>query len=128
MRVGDVEEDEERGAEGQRPAAHRGQSLNLCVVGEERPEAMAEGEDGRGGGYRIELVGAINKCGVIKPRHSVKWADFDKWESRYLPEPLPLSKCLVIRPFCNTPHKYDRSQFAPSFPEMEVFLNEPFGP
>jgi small subunit ribosomal protein S8 len=42
-------------------------------------------ENGRGGGYRIELVGAINKCGVIKPRHAVKFAEFDKWESRYLP-------------------------------------------
>tara|TARA_A100001037_G_scaffold264849_1_gene255950 strand:+ start:113 stop:502 length:390 start_codon:yes stop_codon:yes gene_type:complete len=42
-------------------------------------------EDGRGGGFRIELVGAINQCGVIKPRHSVKRSDFDKWESRYLP-------------------------------------------
>jgi small subunit ribosomal protein S8 len=42
-------------------------------------------EQGRGGGYRIELVGAINRCGVIKPRHSVKRAEFDKWEERYLP-------------------------------------------
>ena len=42
-------------------------------------------EDGRGGAFRIELIGAINKCGVIKPRHSVKRLDYDKWESRYLP-------------------------------------------
>ena len=42
-------------------------------------------EDGRGGGFRVELIGAINRCGVIKPRHSVKRAEFDKWESRYLP-------------------------------------------
>ncbi len=41
--------------------------------------------NGRGGAYRIELIGAINRCGVIKPRHSVKRAEFDKWESRYLP-------------------------------------------
>lgn len=41
--------------------------------------------DGRGGAFRIELIGAINRCGVIKPRHSVKRLDFDKWESRYLP-------------------------------------------
>jgi len=41
--------------------------------------------DGRGGSFRIELIGAINRCGVIKPRHSVKRLDFDKWESRYLP-------------------------------------------
>ena len=39
-------------------------------------------EDGRGGAFRIELIGAINRCGVIKPRHSVKSLEFDKWESR----------------------------------------------
>ena len=42
-------------------------------------------EDGRGGGFRVELIGAINRCGVIKPRHSVKRTDYDKWESSYLP-------------------------------------------
>ena len=42
-------------------------------------------DDGRGGSYRVELIGAINRCGVIKPRHSVKRTDYDKWESRYLP-------------------------------------------
>jgi small subunit ribosomal protein S8 len=42
-------------------------------------------EDGRGGSFRVELIGAINRCGVIKPRHSVQRSDFDKWESRYLP-------------------------------------------
>tara|TARA_B100001996_G_scaffold118782_1_gene89957 strand:+ start:985 stop:1374 length:390 start_codon:yes stop_codon:yes gene_type:complete len=41
--------------------------------------------NGRGDKFRVELVGSINRCGVIKPRHSVKRADFDKWESRYLP-------------------------------------------
>ncbi|HJM18271.1 MAG TPA: 30S ribosomal protein S8 [Candidatus Thalassarchaeaceae archaeon] len=42
-------------------------------------------DDGRGGSFRVELIGAINRCGVIKPRHSVKRSDFEKWESRYLP-------------------------------------------
>lgn len=42
-------------------------------------------DDGRGGIYRVNLVGAINNCGVIKPRYSLQRADFDKWESRYLP-------------------------------------------
>jgi small subunit ribosomal protein S8 len=41
--------------------------------------------DGRGDAFRVELLGTINRCGVIKPRHSVKRAEFDKWESRYLP-------------------------------------------
>lgn len=42
-------------------------------------------DDGRGGLYRITLNGAINDCGVIKPRYAIKKADFDSWESRYLP-------------------------------------------
>ena len=42
-------------------------------------------EDGRGGAFKITLVGRINQCGVIKPRHSVRRTDFEKWESRYLP-------------------------------------------
>ena len=42
-------------------------------------------EDGRGGSYEIKLVGAINRCGVVKPRYSVRRTDFDKWESRFLP-------------------------------------------
>ncbi len=42
-------------------------------------------DDGRGGLYRVNLVGAINNCGVIKPRYAIKKADFDQWESRFLP-------------------------------------------
>ncbi|HIG03091.1 MAG TPA: 30S ribosomal protein S8 [Candidatus Poseidoniales archaeon] len=42
-------------------------------------------DDGRGGSFRVELRGTINRCGVVKPRYSVKRQDYDKWESRYLP-------------------------------------------
>lgn len=42
-------------------------------------------DDGRGGIYTVTLQGAINNCGVIKPRYAIKKADFDAWESRYLP-------------------------------------------
>lgn len=42
-------------------------------------------DDGKGGLYRVSLVGTINNCGVIKPRYSIKRADFDDWESRFLP-------------------------------------------
>lgn len=42
-------------------------------------------DDGRGGQYRIALTGTINKCGVINPRFSVKVADLESWEIRYLP-------------------------------------------
>ena len=42
-------------------------------------------DNGRGGSFRVELIGALNRCVVITPRHSVKRAEFDKGESRYLP-------------------------------------------
>jgi small subunit ribosomal protein S8 len=42
-------------------------------------------EDGKGGKFKIKLLGKINDCGVIKPRHAVKCAEFEKWEKRYLP-------------------------------------------
>ncbi len=42
-------------------------------------------EDGRGGKYKIELKGKIIDCNVVKPRFSVKAAEFEKWEKRFLP-------------------------------------------
>jgi small subunit ribosomal protein S8 len=41
--------------------------------------------DGRSGLYKVALAGQINDCGVIRPRYSVKVADLEKYESRYLP-------------------------------------------
>lgn len=42
-------------------------------------------QDGRGGKFRVRLSGAINDCGVVKPRYSVRKQEFEKWESRFLP-------------------------------------------
>lgn len=42
-------------------------------------------DDGKAGKFRIALLGKINNCGVIKPRHAVRKGDFEKWEKRYLP-------------------------------------------
>jgi len=42
-------------------------------------------EDGKGKLLEINLIGAINKTGVIKPRFNVKKDDFEKFEKRYLP-------------------------------------------
>ena len=33
----------------------------------------------------LNLLGTINKCGVIKPRFGVKKDNFEKFEKRYLP-------------------------------------------
>ncbi|MFH0868468.1 MAG: 30S ribosomal protein S8 [Candidatus Woesearchaeota archaeon] len=40
--------------------------------------------DGRGNIIKLHLLGRINKCGVIKPRYSLKKEDFEKFEERYL--------------------------------------------
>jgi small subunit ribosomal protein S8 len=42
-------------------------------------------EDGKAGKFRVMLKGAINDCGVIKPRYSVKITDIEKFEARFLP-------------------------------------------
>ena len=42
-------------------------------------------DDGKGGKFKIEMIGKINKCGVIKPRHAVGLRSFIDWEKRYLP-------------------------------------------
>ncbi|MBT4935779.1 30S ribosomal protein S8 [Candidatus Woesearchaeota archaeon] len=41
--------------------------------------------EGLNGVLKVNLLGNINKCGVIKPRFSVKKSEFEKWEKRYLP-------------------------------------------
>ena len=46
---------------------------------------IEKNDDGRGGKFIVQLRGAINQCGVVKPRHSVRRQEFDKWEGRYLP-------------------------------------------
>ena len=42
-------------------------------------------EDSRGNYVKLSLIGNINKCGVVKPRYSVKKNNFEKFERRYLP-------------------------------------------
>ncbi len=39
----------------------------------------------RGETLSLNLLGKINKCGVIKPRFNVKKDGFEKFERRYLP-------------------------------------------
>ncbi|MFH0798099.1 MAG: 30S ribosomal protein S8 [Candidatus Woesearchaeota archaeon] len=42
-------------------------------------------EDNKGGIIKVNLLGAVNKCGVIKPRYSVQKGNYEKFEKRYLP-------------------------------------------
>ena len=44
-----------------------------------------EETDSKGGKLKLNLLGNINNCGVIKPRFSTKHNGFEKWEKRYLP-------------------------------------------
>jgi len=45
-------------------------------------------DDGRWGKIKVQLLGRINKCGVIKPRFSVKYKELREmphWLRKYLP-------------------------------------------
>jgi small subunit ribosomal protein S8 len=42
-------------------------------------------DDGRAGKYRIQLLGRVNRCGVVKPRYAMRLAEVENWEERYLP-------------------------------------------
>jgi small subunit ribosomal protein S8 len=42
-------------------------------------------EDGRGGKFRVQLLGRINKCQVIRPRFPVKYSEIFDFEKKYLP-------------------------------------------
>nr|AJS12428.1 30S ribosomal protein S8 [uncultured archaeon] len=43
-----------------------------------------EVKEGGGNVLKLNLLGNINKCGVIKPRYSAKRNEFEKFEERYL--------------------------------------------
>ncbi|NOQ56385.1 MAG: 30S ribosomal protein S8 [Nanohaloarchaea archaeon] len=42
-------------------------------------------DNNTGGKIKVELIGMINDCKPIVPRHSVKKEDYLKFEKRYLP-------------------------------------------
>ncbi|MCP4762803.1 MAG: 30S ribosomal protein S8 [archaeon] len=42
-------------------------------------------DDGRTGKFKVQLLGRINKCGVIKPRQPVRAKKFELVEKQYLP-------------------------------------------
>jgi small subunit ribosomal protein S8 len=42
-------------------------------------------EDGKAGTFEVELKGAINACGPVKPRYSAGADEYEKWEKRFLP-------------------------------------------
>ncbi|MFC7175911.1 30S ribosomal protein S8 [Halosegnis marinus] len=42
-------------------------------------------DDGKAGTFEVELKGAINACGTVKPRYSATADEYEKWEKRFLP-------------------------------------------
>ncbi|RKO95034.1 40S ribosomal protein S15a, partial [Caulochytrium protostelioides] len=42
-------------------------------------------DDHRSGKIVVQLIGRVNKCGVISPRFNVKLHDFEKWVNNLLP-------------------------------------------
>jgi small subunit ribosomal protein S8 len=42
-------------------------------------------DDGKAGKFEVELRGAINRCGSVKPRYSAGVDEYEKWEKRFLP-------------------------------------------
>ncbi len=47
--------------------------------------SIEEIEDDAGRSIKVNLLGNVNKCNVIKPRFSTAQGMFTKWEKRYLP-------------------------------------------
>ncbi len=42
-------------------------------------------DDGKAGQFDVELKGAINACGPVKPRYAAGADEFETWEKRFLP-------------------------------------------
>ena len=42
-------------------------------------------DDGKAGFFNVNLLGNINKCGIVRPRYAVKLEDFERYEERFLP-------------------------------------------
>ena len=42
-------------------------------------------DDGRLGKFDVQLLGRVNRCGAIRPRHAIKVDDIEEWETRFLP-------------------------------------------
>src|SRR6266567_3475291 len=42
-------------------------------------------DDGRGGKFKVQLLGRINDCGSVRPRFSSTIPELEKWGKTYLP-------------------------------------------
>ena len=65
-------------------------------------------DDSKGSSVHLQMTGAINKCGVIKPRYNVKIGGIEKFEKRYLPAK-DVGMLVISTPFGIMTH-YDAKQ------------------
>ena len=42
-------------------------------------------DDGQSGKFKVQLLGRVNRCGIDKGRHPVRFQEYERWEKRYLP-------------------------------------------
>lgn len=42
-------------------------------------------DDGRGGKFKVQLLGRINDCGSVRPRFASTISGFESWGKRFLP-------------------------------------------
>ena len=42
-------------------------------------------DDGQSGKFKVQLLGRVNKCGIDKGRHPIKFQEYEGWEEKYLP-------------------------------------------
>jgi small subunit ribosomal protein S8 len=68
-----------------KPASNLIKEVLLVMQRENFVQEFEFVDDGRGGWFRVKLLGRINDAGAIKPRFSVKSRDWEHWEARYLP-------------------------------------------
>ncbi len=47
--------------------------------------SFKETEDSKGNRLEVQLIGAINKIGAIRPRFAITLGEFEKFEKRFLP-------------------------------------------
>lgn len=58
----------------------------LAIMNQQGYIGMAEEVTGsRGGVLKVNLLGNLNRCGVVKPRFAVTMAEYEKFEKRFLP-------------------------------------------
>ncbi|MFH0977968.1 MAG: 30S ribosomal protein S8 [Candidatus Woesearchaeota archaeon] len=68
-----------------KPASNLIKQILKILADEHYTGSFTEIKDRKGNVIKLTLTGAINSCGVVKPRFALKSIDYEKFEKRYLP-------------------------------------------